>query len=224
MEGDKSILSFIEASLSDTRPYVLPGNVKELVGKHITHSEQSTEIERKFFPGPYKIVLQKKRVRLPLYKRVRLRNINTGKTFALGLKKIRRIFMFIPEPNSEQIWQKTKQLIGMKTLMIAMLLAITVAANSQVNMPIGGPPAEKTLVGKSTWVVKSGESKFRIITAHDSMAYWMRSKFEFSNLKPRIVIDPKECIHGRYFERSFYFKNDDWDEVIGYIKPKLARL
>lgn len=112
----------------------------------------------------------------------------------------------------------------MKTLIMALLLSLSIACEAQVTMPIGSPPAEKTLVGKETWVVKSGESSFRFITANDSVAYWIRSRFEKDwTIKSMSYVQKKDR-HGTYWERSFYFKNEEWDNVVSYLEPKLRRL
>jgi len=72
--------------------------------------------------------------------------------------------------------------------------------------------------------VKSGEKRFRIITSHDSVAYWIRSKFERDWTIEDMNYSQKKDRKGVYWERSFYFKNEDWDKVIGYLKPKLEKL
>jgi hypothetical protein len=107
----------------------------------------------------------------------------------------------------------------MRTIMIALLLGFCIAANSQIT----APPEKKTEIGKLTQIVKSGEKSFRIITSHDSVAYWVRSKFEHT-LITRITMDKKKDRSGDYWERSFYFKNESWDDVVNYIKPKLTKL
>lgn len=108
------VISFIETSLDDERPFVILGNIRELIGRHVIHNSQSTEAERKLFPGPYKIILQKKLLRLPLRRRIRLKCVNTGVEIMFGLKKIRRMFQLMPIVDSDRIWEKMKQSIHIK--------------------------------------------------------------------------------------------------------------
>lgn len=107
---------------------------------------------------------------------------------------------------------------------MALLLSLSIGVYSQATMPVGSPPTEKTLIGEQTWVVKSGESRFRFITSHDSVAYWIRSKFEKDNTIQSFTYTQKKDRKGTYWERSFYFKNEEWDRVVEYLKPRLSKL
>jgi len=110
----------------------------------------------------------------------------------------------------------------MKILVMAILLGLSTIGLGQ--MPIGSPPTEETMVGKETYVVKSGEKSFRFITSNDSVAYWIRSRFEKDGTITKFTYIQKKDRYGVYWERSFYFKNEDWDRIVSYLKPKLERL
>lgn len=105
--------------------------------------------------------------------------------------------------------------------MIALLLGFSITASSQVK--ITAPPDKKVEICKNTEVVASGEKRFRIITSNDSVAYWIRSKFEY-DLITRITMDRKKDRHGMFWERSFYFDNEDWSVVVMYLNSKIGRL
>ena len=109
----------------------------------------------------------------------------------------------------------------MKTIIMALLLGLSVGVSAQVK--ITAPPEKKVEIGRQTEVVASGEKRFRIITSNDSVAYWIRSKFEHE-LITRMTYDRKKDRNGTYWERSFYFNNEDWDTIVLYLNSKLSRL
>ena len=98
----------------------------------------------------------------------------------------------------------------MKKLIILMLLFISVACYAQ-------PPSQKTLVEDETWVVASGKSSFRVITSNDSIAHWFMKKYEKKGIV-RFTYVQKRDRKGLYWERSFYFKNEEWNNVVEFIK------
>ena len=109
----------------------------------------------------------------------------------------------------------------MKIIIMALLLSLSVGVSAQVK--ITAPPEKMVEIGKQTEVVASGEKKFRIITSNDSVAYWVRSKFEH-DLITRMTYDRKKDRNGAYWERSFYFNNEDWNSVVAYLNGKLSKL
>jgi hypothetical protein len=109
----------------------------------------------------------------------------------------------------------------MKILMMALLLSLSIVVSAQVK--ITSPPDKKVEICKQTEVVASGEKKFRIFTSNDSVAYWIRSKFEHTVIT-RMTYDKKKDRSGPYWERSFYFNNEDWNDVVVYLNSKISRL
>lgn len=86
-----------------------------------------------------------------------------------------------------------------------------------VNAQVTNPPSEKTLIANETWIVASGKSAFRVITSNDTIAYKIRSKFEESGDITRFTYVQKSDRKGRYWERSFYFKNEMWNSIVLFI-------
>lgn len=85
---------------------------------------------------------------------------------------------------------------------------------------VAQPPQTKLLIAQETWVIASGASSFRVITASDSLSHWIMAKYEDS-LIVRVSYVQKEDRKGKYWERSFYFKNEDYKEIITFIRnPK----
>lgn len=97
----------------------------------------------------------------------------------------------------------------MKLIPILLLLSVQIMGQKI--------PEKKTLVADETWVVPSGAASFRVITSNDSVAHWMMKKFEEDGLK-RVSYLRKEDRKGKYWERSFYFSNKEWDKVKEFIK------
>jgi hypothetical protein len=109
----------------------------------------------------------------------------------------------------------------MKILMMALLLSLSVGVTAQVKLT--SPPDKRVEIAKQTEIMASGEKKFRIITSNDSVAYWVRSKFEYDKIT-RMTYDRKKDRSGPYWERSFYFNNEDWNDVVVYLNSKLSKL
>lgn len=78
------------------------------------------------------------------------------------------------------------------------------------------PPTEKILVADETEVIASGKTSFRIITSNDSIAHKLMRRFENDGMT-RFTYTPKKDRHGKYWERTFYFKNESWNIVADYI-------
>ena len=99
-----------------------------------------------------------------------------------------------------------------------MLLSSLTFSYAQVaTSKISGPPTEKTLIADETWIVASGKSAFRVITSNDTIAYKVRSKFEQSGDITRFTYVQKTDRLGKYWERSFYFKNEKWNDIVLFI-------
>lgn len=75
------------------------------------------------------------------------------------------------------------------------------------------PPATKMLVSKQTWVVKSTPTTFRVITSNDSVA----NKIVFLEGITRFTYLRLEDRYGVYWERSFYFDNKWWNNIVRWI-------
>ena len=75
-------------------------------------------------------------------------------------------------------------------------------------------PLKKTLVADETWVVASGTGSFRFITSNDSVA----KKIVYLEGITRFTASQKVDRYGQYWERSFYFDNKYWNNVIKFIK------
>ena len=101
----------------------------------------------------------------------------------------------------------------MEAIKYAMLLIITVLCIS-VNAQVA---TQKKLIQDETWIVNSGKSSFRIITSNDSIAHYLRRKFEHNGITKFVYLQKKDR-HGYYWERSFYFRNEDRDRVILFIQ------
>jgi len=111
----------------------------------------------------------------------------------------------------------------MKYITLILALVCTVACSNAQKPAIVGtgiritaPPTEKTLVADETEIVASGKTGFRIITSNDTIAKLLMQKFE-NNGMTRFTYDKKKDRHGSYWQRSFYFKNESWNDVITYV-------
>jgi hypothetical protein len=78
------------------------------------------------------------------------------------------------------------------------------------------PPSERTLVADETEVVASGKTGFRIITCNDVIANKLMKQFENNGMTKFTYVQKKDR-HGKYWERSLYFKNESWNDVAGFI-------
>jgi len=113
----------------------------------------------------------------------------------------------------------------MKLFLIGICTLICITSGAQVvTSKVTGPPTEKTLIADETWIVASGKSAFRVITSNDNIAYKIRSTFEQSGDITRFTYVQKSDRKGKYWERSFYFKNKKWNDIVLFInklnKPK----
>ena len=77
--------------------------------------------------------------------------------------------------------------------------------------------AQKKLIEDETWIADSGKSSFRIITSNDSIAFYLRRKFENNGITKFTYVQKKDR-HGYYWERSFYFRNEDRNRVLLFIR------
>lgn len=100
----------------------------------------------------------------------------------------------------------------MKRSLLMGLLWVCITAYSQA-------PEKKTLLVDETEIVKSGDSKFRVITTNDTIshkimvAYKNTLMLSYSAFK-RVDNRRKDT----YWEQSFYFDNKDYNRVVAYIK------
>ncbi len=99
----------------------------------------------------------------------------------------------------------------MKALLTFALLLVLATGFAQI-------PTKKTLVLDETWVVASGEKRFRVITSNDSISHWFMQKFEGNALKKYGAdwIEDKRS-GGFYWQRSFYFLNEDWNTIVAFV-------
>ena len=112
----------------------------------------------------------------------------------------------------------------MKRILLILIISCGIIACGNAQKPavvgtgvrITQPPTEKILVADETEVVASGKTGFRIITSNDTIAHKLMSKFE-TNGMTKFTYVQKSDRHGKYWERSFYFKNDSWNAVALFI-------
>ena len=100
----------------------------------------------------------------------------------------------------------------MKVICMIFLMSISMICSSQRLMT---PPLEKTLVADETWIVMSGKTSFRVITSNDTIAHRIMKRME--NRMTKFTYVQKRDRMGNYWERSFYFKNDEWNYVVLFI-------
>lgn len=110
-----------------------------------------------------------------------------------------------------------------RILLVVMLLSTIACTNAQTKPAVTGtgvkitaPPAEKTLVADETEVIASGKSSFRIISSNATISQKIKDKFGSSHIT-RINQTKKHDRGGDYWEISFYFKNESWNEVANFI-------
>lgn len=75
--------------------------------------------------------------------------------------------------------------------------------------------SERKLVADETWFVKSGTSGFRIVSSNDTISKKMMEKF--TPVMTKITHILKKDRKGPYWERSFYFKNTEYNTVVLFI-------
>jgi len=75
---------------------------------------------------------------------------------------------------------------------------------------------KRALIADETWLASSGSSSFRIITSNDTISKMISGKFISIVTKYTYVM--KKDRKGKYWERSYYFNNSDYNTVIIYIK------
>lgn len=102
----------------------------------------------------------------------------------------------------------------MKYIFCMLLVIMTACSHAQVK--VSAPPTEKVLVADETEVIASGKTEFRIITSNDSISHYLMRKFE-NNGMTKFTYVQKSDRHGKYWERSFYFKNESWNAVVLFI-------
>lgn len=107
----------------------------------------------------------------------------------------------------------------MKLILIFLFLIACTPSIAQVRVKVEVPPAEKVTIAERTTIVASGKNAFRVITSDDSIAHKMTKRFE-KNECYRIVYDRKDDRYGSYWERSFYFKNENWNAVIIFVNNR----
>lgn len=105
----------------------------------------------------------------------------------------------------------------MKHIIFAIFLMMALAIQGQ-----DSPPSTKMLIADETEVVQSGKNSFRVVTCNDSIAFWVRSKYEYNGIH-RITYTYKKHPKGDYWERSFYFNNEHWRDVTNYIIQRTQR-
>jgi hypothetical protein len=106
----------------------------------------------------------------------------------------------------------------MKYILLIALIAMTACTNAQVGK-LNAPPPQKELVADETWIVASGKSSFRVICSNDSISHWIRRKFENNGITKFTYVLKKDR-KGQYWERSFYFKNEEWNMVVLFINNR----
>lgn len=95
----------------------------------------------------------------------------------------------------------------MKTLFVLLFCVLGMVAYAQTK--------DWKLVADETWFVKSGATGFRIVSSNDTISKRMITKFSMVMTKMTHVA--KRDRHGPYWERSFYFKNDEYNIVVLFI-------
>jgi hypothetical protein len=97
----------------------------------------------------------------------------------------------------------------MKHIILITLLFLSVYSYSQI-------PEKRKLVADGTWIMASGKEMFRIITTNDSISNMIVRKFWIGYIH-RYTNSKKKDRFGEYYERSFYFKNTSWNELVAFI-------
>jgi hypothetical protein len=100
----------------------------------------------------------------------------------------------------------------MKKILLFICIALSLNALSQ-------PPEEKTKVIDETQVVKSGKEKFRIITVNEYVSQQLEKRFKSNAM---LSINSSKKVNkkkgGIYWETSYYFENEDYNDVIAFLK------
>ncbi len=99
----------------------------------------------------------------------------------------------------------------MKKLLV--LLAVVLCSATAFSQK----PKDGVLVADETYFVKSGKTGFRIVTSNDSISYKLIAQFANTGKAHKITHDVREDRFGKYWSRSFYFKNDYYDEVVIFV-------
>ena len=93
------------------------------------------------------------------------------------------------------------------------LLACALLFNSIIYAQI---PTSKTLVADETWIVNSGNSSFRFITSNENIYHALLKEMQYHAYK--VVSSLKQDRKGRYWEYTFYFKNEVWNDIDSFVK------
>jgi hypothetical protein len=78
-------------------------------------------------------------------------------------------------------------------------------------------PTDKIKVLEETEFVPSKSGAFRIVTSNDSISHSFIREFANKGKCARITHSVKTDRYGDYFERSFYFKSEYYNEVVTFI-------
>lgn len=99
----------------------------------------------------------------------------------------------------------------MKKLFLSMALLLC------AGVAFSQPPKEGVLIADETYLVKSGKTGFRVVTVNDSITKCIVVQFANNGKAEKITFRRVADWHGAYQECSFYFKNEQYDEVTQFI-------
>lgn len=98
-------------------------------------------------------------------------------------------------------------------VIILVCLVVSLSCNAQK------ADKDKPIVDE-TWVVKSGEKKFRVLTYNDEIYEKLFVKYQYDSCTKSISgtqkVDKRHNLV--YWEYSIYFLNEKYAEVIDYLK------
>lgn len=97
-----------------------------------------------------------------------------------------------------------------------MVLLLSFSTCCLGQLKVDSPPVTKILIDSQTYVMASGKSSFRIITSNDTIARRFMGNME--DCMDRVSYIIKTDRNGKYWERSFYFKNSYWNIVALFIQ------
>jgi hypothetical protein len=106
-------------------------------------------------------------------------------------------------------------------LVFSLICALSTNINAQKPV-LNSPPTERVLVADETEIIASGKSGFRIICSNDSISAKLIRIFQNNGIT-KLTRTLKKDRRGSYWERSFYFKNESWNNVcvfINNLKPQ----
>lgn len=91
---------------------------------------------------------------------------------------------------------------------VAMLLSVGIAQSQ--------PPKDGVLIANETYLV-DGKTTFHIVSINDTVCKALIEQYTNNGKADKVMIKIIDEWHGRYMEKWFYFKDEQYDEITRFI-------